>query len=191
MDENIGAADAWEPVEIRGSRTFDRTVFVVLLLGFLAAFTGLVSMGLQEAVGTLRGLGYLLSGGFMGAGVVTLLRRATDGRPRLIISESGLIDRTGLFSDGIEIPWAQVKELKRGFGPFIRVDLFDPETAFAQMNVFERAIRRLGYLLGGAPITIVTSGLDRGPTELIQLLEYREAHAALEAVHDEAEQLGP
>jgi len=151
-----------------------RSKYVLLLLvsiGFVVAGIFLVSFGTASEE---RGAGWtsLL---FFGACGALFIRQLLDSRPRLIIDEHGINDRT--LGVGL-IPWPEITDAYvktiRG-GDFICLKVRNPEMWLGNLSPVKRAMIKANLALGFTELNINLSGTNANPWLMLELIQKRSA----------------
>lgn len=137
----------------------------IVIGGLMLAFPK--SGGWQE---TLAGWSGVI---FFGFALIVFLRQILDLRPRIIIDERGIFDRT--LSVGI-IEWQDVEHayLNSVVGnPFISLVLSDPEKYLQRAVNSPKKLARLNKYLGGETLNINLSGINKSPAEILAVVLVR------------------
>jgi len=104
---------------------------------------------------------------FFGFGLIVFLRQILDSRPRLVVDEQGIFDRT--LSVGV-IEWQDIEHayLNSVVGnPFISLVLNNPEKYLQRAMSSQKKLARLNKYLGAETININLSGIDKSPDEIL------------------------
>lgn len=141
-----------------------RRKYVLLLIGCL----GFVAAGIWMVIdGKLFGWLAIL---FFGSGVPISIWQIADSRPRLIIDEHGVLDRTlGVgriaWSD---IEAAYVRSISRN--DFICLELKNPEKYAQKLSKVKRAMAAANRNLGFTDFNLNLSGVDARTDEVFELV---------------------
>ncbi|MDU0372445.1 STM3941 family protein [Hymenobacter endophyticus] len=139
--------------------------YALLTLGGLA----FVAMGVFMIVTEGKwGLG-LVSIAFFGTGVLVGIRQLLDSRPRLQITDEGILDRT--LGVGL-IPWADIADAYvRSINQenFICLALHNEDEYVQRLSPLKRKLAGANSALGFTMLSVNLSGVDLNPE---QLLEY-------------------
>ena len=143
--------------------------YLVLLCVSLGFVAGGVFILLQDQ-GAWVGWGSVV---FFGACSVVFVWQLVDSRPRLIINDDGILDRTlGVGS----IPWSEIQ------GAFIRsidgndficLEVRDPERYRLRLSPVRRAMASANRALGFTDLSVNLSGLRVNTQELFELIMKR------------------
>lgn len=156
-----------------------RSRYVLLTLGSLA----FVAMGVYMIVTTGKwGLG-LVTIAFFGTGVAVGVRQLLDTRPRLQITDEGILDRT--LGVGL-IPWADITDAYvRGINHeyFICLHVRNEQEYASRLSPLKRRLAQANEALGFTLLSVNLSGVDLNPE---QLLEYILKQSALAQLHGSA-----
>ena len=105
-----------------------------------------------------------------GLGSIVFLWQIFDSRPRIVVDESGIFDRT--LSVGT-IEWQDIKHayLNSVVGnPFISLVLTNPEKYLERAMNSQKKLARLNKYLGAETININLSGIDKSPDEILAVV---------------------
>ena len=145
-----------------------RLRYVLLLFGALGFVTAGILMILYAPAAD-RWIGWA-SVAFFGSGVVVFARQIIDARPRLIIDNVGVLDRTL----GIgRIPWSQIvgaRLVSIQRVPFISLSLRDPDRWLQRLSPIGRAIATANAGLGLPPFNLNLAAVDADPEQVLQLV---------------------
>jgi len=151
-----------------------RSKYVLLLLvsvGFVGAGIFLASLGKateEKAAGWTSIL-------FFGACGAVFIRQLFDFRPRLIIDEHGINDRT--LGVGL-IPWPEITDAYvksiRG-GDFICLKVRNPEMWLGNLSPVKRAMIKANLALGFTELNINLSGTNANTWQMLELIQKRSA----------------
>ncbi|HEX8070199.1 MAG TPA: STM3941 family protein [Pyrinomonadaceae bacterium] len=115
---------------------------------------------------------------FFGCGIPVCLRQIADARPRLIIDERGVVDRTlgvGRISWG-DIEAAYVRSINGN--DFICLELKNPAKYARKLSKVKRAMATANRGLGFTDFSLNLSGVDASTDEVFELvLKYCQAAA--------------
>ena len=143
-----------------------RLLYIILLictLGFVVGGIFLIIKG--EAV--LIGWASII---FFGGGIPLFLWQLMDSRPRLIIDDEGVYDRTLKIG---KISWEDVEGgyVKNISGSnFICLELKNEEKYLSQLNSIGKAAVSANVKLGFTPISLNLSGISEDPYEILNLI---------------------
>jgi len=107
---------------------------------------------------------------FFGFGLIIFLRQIFDLRPRIVVDEKGIFDRT--LSVGV-IEWQDVEHayLNSVVGnPFISLVLNDPEKYLERVTNSKRKLARLNKYPGAETLNINLSGINKSPAEILAVV---------------------
>ena len=152
-------------VAIRASR-LKAAWSLLLAIGLVATRILLVRAGRDRAVGWA---GIVL----FGAGIPIFLRQLLDARPRLVIDERGVFDRT--LRVGVS-PWREITgaRLERIAGQeFVCLEVRDPALFTAHFGAVRRALLSGNRALGFAALNLNLSGLSVRSDEILALIRSR------------------
>lgn len=143
-----------------------RARYLLLLaasLGFVAAGVFILLAGGKAVAGWMAIL-------FFGACSLVFVQQMLDAKPRLIIADEGVFDRT--LGIGM-IPWweiqgAFVKSISGN--DFICLQLADPGKYLDRLSDVRRAMTTANEALGFTPISLNMSGLAVDTTEIFELV---------------------
>jgi hypothetical protein len=96
---------------------------------------------------------------FFGAGIPLFVRQLLDSKPRLVIDDEGVFDRT--LGVGI-IPWSEIESayVKSAHGnDFVCLVLRDPQRWTGQLPSAQQALVKANVKLGFQPLNINLSGM--------------------------------
>lgn len=113
---------------------------------------------------------------FFGLGLIVFLRQIFDARPRIVVDERGIFDRT--LSVGI-IEWQDIEHARPNSvvgNPFISIRLTDPEKYLERAMNSQKKLARLNKYLGAETININLSGINESPAEILAVV--------LKGIHD-------
>lgn len=142
-----------------------------LVLALLGA-AGFVVLGLFLA---MRGTGIEVWVGwvcvaFFGAGIPLFLKQLLDARPRVVLDEVGVLDRT--LGVG-RIPWTEIEGayISRIQGnPFVCLRLHDPERWTRELNAVQRRMVKANEKLGFQPLNINLTGTSVDPERVLDVV---------------------
>ncbi|WP_317169659.1 STM3941 family protein [Hymenobacter sp. BT18] len=145
--------------------TFGGLVFVVMG-SWLIVKTGNWPLGLVTIL-------------FFGTGVVIGIRQLLDTRPRLHITDTGILDRT--LGVGL-IPWADitdayVRSINQEY--FICLLLRNEEAYLSRLPPLKRKLAAANEALGFTPVSVNLSGVDLNPEQLLEYILKQSAAARL------------
>jgi hypothetical protein len=106
-----------------------------------------------------------------GSFALWLLRRLFDVSPGLQFVTDGFIDNTNMFSMGYiaweDVTGIEVRQIQNQ--KLIYVLLQDPEKYISKCNALKRALLRFCMNIGPSPVTLVTTSLELGFYEVLNL----------------------
>jgi hypothetical protein len=141
-------------------------LLLVVALCFVAAGVLMIASGDALLVGWM-------SVAFFGACAVVFVWQLLDRRPRIVIDDRGILDRT--LRVGV-IEWGDVEGayLRRIQGnPFLCLELRDPEKYTARLSPTLRRVVALNRTLGFTDLSLNLTGVDVAP-ELVEELVVKE-----------------
>jgi hypothetical protein len=136
-------------------------LLLLMTIGIVAGSAWLVSRG--DRVGWLGLICF-------GPGIPLFIRQLLDTRPRLVIDESGVLDRTlgvGRIAWG-DIESAYVKSIKGN--DFICLTLRNPEVYLGTLSPTRRAMATANRKLGFTEINLNLSGVAADTNEIYELV---------------------
>ena len=150
-------------IEIKASR-----VKYLILLITAAAFT--VAGVFIILVDGPAWVGWMSIVFFGCGGIPVFIWQLIDSRPRLVIDDVGLFDRT--LGVG-KIPWDEItgayKKTIQG-SAFVCLHLLDPERYVGKLSAVKRAMLRTNEKLGFTPISLNLSGTTVDPDQVVELV---------------------
>jgi hypothetical protein len=150
------------PLVVRNSR--------LRYLLLLAVSLGFVAIGMVLVTRTPHAVVGWLNLAFFGLCAVTFLWQVVDARPRLVIDERGVYDRT--LGVGV-IPWGEILavEARAIMGqPFVRLTLRDPALFTRRLGPLRRALTRGNRAIGFEALNLNLSGLPVDPARIVARL---------------------
>lgn len=150
------------PLVVRSSR-----LRYLLLLAVSLAF---VAIGALLVVRTPHAIVGWLNVVFFGAGAATFLWQVVDARPRLVIDERGVFDRT--LGVGV-IPWSEIVgvEARSMVGtPFVALALRDPSLFTRRLSSAQRVLLRANRAAGFEELNLNLGGLPVDPVAVVARL---------------------
>lgn len=107
---------------------------------------------------------------FFGACAAVFVRQLLDARPRLVIDDIGILDRT--LGVGL-IPWqdiagAYLRSLQGNH--FICLELRDPAPWLAKLSAVQRAMTAANEALGFTPLSLNLAGVAADPRQVLELI---------------------
>ncbi len=154
-----------EPILVVGS---SRTRYFFLLLaaiGFVVGGVFLVARG----SGADAWVGWM-SIAFFGAGIPLFARQLLDSKPRVILDDAGVFDRTlGVGA----IPWSEIKGayVKSVHGnSFVCLVLTDPDRWVRKLPAVQRKLVQTNEALGFQPLNINLSGTAVDPVLVLDIV---------------------
>lgn len=149
-----------EKLVIKNSR-WKHVLLLVGCIGFVA--TGIFIVAKGDAFGWVAIL-------FFGSGIPIAVWQIADSRPRLIIDEQGVLDRTlgvGRIAWG-DIESAYVRSISGN--DFICLELKNPEEYAQKLSKVKRAMAAANRGLGFTDFNLNLSGVDASTAEVFELL---------------------
>ncbi len=151
-------------ITIHASR-FKYAVF--LLIAIFGFFVGLMMVTDTKSRNVWNGWGCLI---FFGACVSSFARQLFDSRPRLVLNDEGVFDRT--LGVGV-IPWSEItgatlRSVNRNY--FVCLELRNPEQWTARLPPLKRALVSANKALGFASLNLNLSGIAADPMEVYKLV---------------------
>ena len=138
--------------------------------GAAAFFLSYFVLALFDPVGA--GLIRWLLTGAMGFNGLFFLRRALDSRPRLILDEGGITDRTSLSGSALFIPWAEVEAVQPTIGKkMVEVRVRDLDQTRRRAGWFRRRWLGLRRLWGKRTVSIFLGMLGVEKEDLSGMIE--------------------
>jgi hypothetical protein len=153
------------PIAIHASR-LKYALLLLAALGFVAGGVFIVLHGKpgDAWVGWMSIL-------FFGAGIPLFGRQLLDARPRLVIDEHGILDRT--LGVGV-IPWSEITGASLGSvqgNHFICLELHHPESWLEKLSPIKRALVSANQALGFSALNLNLSAVAADPTEVLELIQ--------------------
>ena len=149
-----------EKLIIKNAR-WKHVLLLIASIAFVIAGIGMVSQG--KMFGWLAIL-------FFGAGIPIFIWQILDARPRLIIDEQGVLDRTlGVGS----IAWSDVEAAYMrsiSGNDFICLELKNPEKYMQKLSNVKRAMASANRNLGFTDFSLNLSGVDAKTEEIFELV---------------------
>lgn len=148
--------------EIKSSR-WQYMVLLIASLGFVATGVFLLTTAAPAVVGWAAIV-------FFGACSLVFVWAMVESRPRLIISDEGVFDRT--LGIGL-IPWQDIQGayVKSVLGnDFICLSLTRPEKYLGQLGSAKRSMVSANEALGFTPFSLNLSGLDVDTSQVFELV---------------------
>ncbi|GBG02800.1 hypothetical protein AZSI13_21270 [Azospira sp. I13] len=108
---------------------------------------------------------------FFGAGILLFGWQLVDARPRLVIDEHGILDRT--LGVGV-IPWSEITGASLGSvqgTPFICLELRHPERWLEKLSPIKRALVSANQALGFSALNLNLSAVAADPAEVLELIQ--------------------
>ncbi|WP_152670134.1 STM3941 family protein [Lysobacter capsici] len=153
-----------------------RGLYLLMLIGALAFVVAGVFIVRQEpGANALVGWSSIL---FFGGCALVFVRQLLDSRPRIVLDQRGVFDRT--LGIGV-IPWrdivgAELKSMQRNH--FICLELRNPEHWIGKLSPTQRKLVALNQRMGYSALNVNLSGVAADPH---QVLEFIVKMAALHA----------
>ena len=125
------------------------------------------------------------------------IRRAFDGRPRLIVDKKGITDRTSIVGGALHVPWEDVLSVSVSrFWGTVDLEVRDLAHVRRRASVLRRAWMLFGRLLGRRAISVSPTLLGLGKMELKErldagLLEFERSQLGLPATAARLRGQGP
>lgn len=110
---------------------------------------------------------------FFGLCLIIFLRQILDWRPRIVIDERGIFDRT--LRVGV-IEWHDIEHAYLNSiagNPFVSLVLTDPEKYLQKAIAWQRKLARLNKYLGAETININVGGINKSPDEVLAVVLMR------------------
>lgn len=148
-----------------------RWYYVAMLIGALGfVLGGIFLVSLPGAHNQLAGWPAII---FFSGCAVIFIQQIVDARPRLVIDNSGIYDRT--LRIGV-IPWeditgAYVKHVQNQ--PFICLNLVDADRYIAKMHPLARALVKANTAMGFEPVNLNLSGVQTDPEAVCALILHK------------------
>jgi hypothetical protein len=152
-------------VAIRASR-LKYAGFLLIAIGFVATSILLVRVAHERVVGWA---GILV----FGAAIPIFARQLLDSRPRLVIGDQGVFDRT--LGVGV-IPWSEITGVRLATtagNDFLCLEVRDPAMFTAHFGAVRRALMSGNRALGFAELNLNVSGLSLRSDEILALISAR------------------
>ncbi|HKT27274.1 STM3941 family protein [Dyella sp.] len=152
------------PIAIRASRR-RYALWLIMSSGFV--LTGAFMVAFGDTFQTWLGLAYMM---FFGAGVLLFLWQLVDARPRLVIDDRGVFDRT--LGVGV-IPWSDIG------GAYVRsiysvdvicLQLRDPRPWLQRLSPIKRALAPANKALGFTPLSLNLDGVAADVRQVHELI---------------------
>lgn len=99
------------------------------------------------------------------------IRRAFDGRPRLIVDSEGITDRTALIGGTLFVPWSDVVDVSLEWGGWVNLVVRDLDVVQRRAGIMRRVWMKLGRALGVRTVPIMLPMLSVGKPELKRRLD--------------------
>jgi hypothetical protein len=152
-----------------------RRRYALLTVGSLV----FVVMGAWMIVSTGKWPMGLLAMAFFGMGAVVGARQFFDTRPRLQLTDAGILDRT--LGVGL-IPWADITGAyvrSINHENFICLLLRDEQAYLSRLPVLKRRLAAANAALGFTPVSVNLSGVDLDADQLLEYILKQSAVAQL------------
>ena len=166
-----------DSLRIDGSRS-RYALLLAAALAFVVFAALMLSSGTRPAVvpGTAfeRFVGWA-GVAFFGACALVLARQLFDPRPRIVIDDAGVFDRTR--GVGV-IPWDEIRDAQLrhiGGQPFIRLELRDEEAWLARLRPMHRRLAAANRTLGFGALNLNLSATRADPAHVLHLVRRRAA----------------
>jgi hypothetical protein len=151
-----GTRDGSTFFEVRNSRVFYGVLLI--LFGVLTA--------LSAAQWGWGWLGAIIFGGYG----LWSLARLLDERPRVFLTEEGVVDQAYLHSPGL-IRWSEILTLAPGGWGTITIELRDETTYWERLSPYGKFVAGKLQLFGYGPAVIQSWGLAASRSDLLDALE--------------------
>lgn len=140
-------------------------ILVCLAFVFACIFTYMATKNPTSVIVSIIGMA------FFGLGAFVLLYQVLDRRPRIIISETGIIDRTLRVG---EIGWgdinsAELRSVRQT--KFVALKLNDTKKYLSRLSNYSKKIAKLNKALGFGELTLNLSLVDMKPIEVYKIVE--------------------
>lgn len=161
---------------------------VVMVLGaigsLVGARAGLVIGFLPRTVASWLAIAIFAPLGFRA------VSRLMDTRPRLVISDDGIVDRTGFLGGELFIPWDQVRDVRPTRSGRIAVELRDPPVVEKQAGPYRRWAMRVSRWMRYAPVEIPAIALEASARNVAAMLSARLDQRQVESVREARREVG-
>lgn len=151
-----------ETVIIKGAR-WKTLLLLVVSWAFVAAGILIITTGKEPLIGWVSVL-------FFGAGSSVFIWQLVDARPRLVINDQGVMDRT--LGVGV-IPWKEIKDAYQqsinGYD-FICLELHNPEPYLQKLSAVRRAMASANRGIGFTDFSLNLSLAAVNPDEVFELV---------------------
>ena len=154
-----------EPIVIGNSR-WKYVLLLVVCLGFVAGGVFILMMD-RSPKNLAGGWGCIV---FFGAGVPIAVWQIFDSRPRLIIDENGINDRT--MGVGL-IPWSEIEDayvMSIERNDFICLVVRDPSLWIHKLSPLQKAMASTNLKLGFTELNVNLSGIDVSSRQIHELI---------------------
>ena len=151
-----------ETIIIKGAR-WKTLLFLFISLAFVGTGTLIIATGKNALVGWASVL-------FFGAGGLVFVWQLVDARPRLIINNQGIMDRT--LGVGV-IPWKEIRDAyKRSINgnDFICLELYNPEPYWQKLSAVKRAMSSANRTLRFTDFSLNLSLAAVNADEVLELI---------------------
>lgn len=152
------------PVSIKSSR-LKYILLLIASLGFVAGGIFILIHG--DAGDTWVGWMSIV---FFGAGIPIFVWQLVDSRPRLVIDDQGILDRT--LGVGV-LPWSEITGayLKSIRGnSFICLEVRNPERWIGKLSPVKRAMLSANEKLGFTALNLNLSAIAADPSQILELI---------------------
>lgn len=146
-------------------------LWFVICLGFVAASVYLLTRPIESGGFLTRQRGGALACALLfGAGTLATAGHLMDRRPRMILNDEGIVDRT--LGMGL-IPWSAIQgaylnSMQKNV--FICLEVADYKVYLRRIHVVKRAFARVNRLFGFTPICLNLTGVAADPQEVLDLI---------------------
>jgi len=154
-----------EPIVIGNSR-WKYVLLLVVCLGFVAGGVFILMMD-KSPKNLAGGWGCIV---FFGAGIPIAVWQIFDSRPRLIIDEHGINDRT--MGVGL-IPWSEIEDayvMSIERNDFICLVVRDPSLWIHKLSPLQKAMASTNLKLGFTELNVNLSGIDVSSRQIHELI---------------------
>ena len=152
------------PITIKSSRL---KYALLLLIGIAFVFAGVMMVTRGKPTDAWVGWTSIV---FFGAGIPLFAWQFFDSRPRLVLNDEGVLDRT--LGVGI-IPWSQITgaTLRSVHGNhFICLEVRNPEQWLERLSPLKRAMVSANEALGFTALNLNLGAVAADPTEIYELV---------------------
>lgn len=173
MNRTVGDWSDITSLELPGSKSYDFHGFLTFLIGAV----GFLVLVLVQPVSALRGIPVVLAGsllavasGLMAWGFWRALR---SDRPRLVVDDQGILDRTTLGGE-VFVEWNQIDALEKGRIPSkLEIRIRDMDPVIEKAKGVRRWALSFSRVMGHSSAFIDTASLGVDRSTLASALEER------------------